>query len=115
MNAKYVTPLAETDEILAVGLGAHLSRAREGWEVMQSAKKADAAAEMTDIMTYNVDGGNDGKQGGGIGKARKAKKFSFRKVGAPPAEKMMQSRLGTTGSRAAPLPVFSCERDIFPC
>ena len=47
VNAKYLTPLAETDEILAPGLRIHMSRrARENWEVLQSAKKGDAAAEI---------------------------------------------------------------------
>ena len=69
VNAKYLTPLAETDEILDPGLRAHLSRrAREDWEVMQSAEKADAAVAMTDLMTYDDDDGSDGKQGGGIDK-----------------------------------------------
>ena len=88
VKTKYLTPLAETDEIFAPGLRAHLSRrAREDWEVMQSAKKADAASAMTDLMTYDDDGGNDGKQVGGIGKGQGKKSRNFRKVGAPPAEK----------------------------
>ena len=71
MNTKYLTPLAETAEILAPGLRAHLKRrAREDREVMQSAKKADAAAAMTYLTTYDDDGANNGKQGGGIGKGQ---------------------------------------------
>ena len=85
VNAKCLTPLAETDEILAQGLRAHLSRpAREDWEEMQSAKNADAAAAMTDLMTYDDGGGNDGKQGGGVGKGQGKKSRSSRKVGARP-------------------------------
>ena len=88
VNAKYLTPLAETDEILVPGLRAHMSgRAREDWEVMQSGKKADAAAAMTDFTTHVDDGGNDGKQGRGIGKGQGKKGRGCRKVGAPPTEK----------------------------
>ena len=52
-------------------------RARENWDLMQSAKKADAAATMTDSTTYDDDGGNGGKQGEG----------KRGRVGAPLAEK----------------------------
>ena len=56
VNAKYLTPLPETDEILAPGLRAHLwRRARENLDLMQSAKKADAAAAITDFTTYDDD------------------------------------------------------------
>ena len=85
VNAKYLTPLAETDEILAAGLHAHMSRrAREDWEVVQSARKADAAATMTDSTTYDDDGGNDGKQGGGSSKGQGKRGRGSRRVDAPP-------------------------------
>ena len=89
VNAKCLTPLAETDEILAPGLRAPMSkRAREDWEVMQSAKKADAAASMTDSTTFDDDdGGNDGKQGRGSLKGQGKRGRGSRRVGAPPAEK----------------------------
>ena len=88
VNAKCLTPLAETDEILAPGLRAPMSRrAREDWEVMRSAKKADVAA-MTDSTTFDDDDvGNDGKQGGGSGKGQGKRGGGSRRVGAPPAEK----------------------------
>ena len=87
VNAKCLTPLAETDEILAPGLRAPMSRrAREDWEVMRSAKKADAAAAMTDSTTFDDDDdvGNDGKQGGGSGKGQGKQGGGSRRVGAPP-------------------------------
>ena len=89
VNAKYLTRLAENDEILAPGLRAHMSRrARQDWEVLQSARKADAAATMTDSTTYDDDdGGNGGKQGGGSGKGQGKRGQGSRRVGAPPAEK----------------------------
>ena len=123
VNAKYLTPLAGTDEILAPALRAHLSRrAREDWEVMQCAKKADAAAAMTDLTTYDDDGGNDGKQGCGIGKGQGKKGQGFLKVGAPPAEKWYKAGSGRGSPRAGrqldPMqphfPVSPCDLHIFP-
>ena len=62
-------------------------RAREDWEVMRSAKKADAVAAMTDSTTFDDDDvGNDGKQGGGSGKRQGKRGRGSRRVGAPPAE-----------------------------
>ena len=96
VNAKKLTPLAETDEILAPGLRAHMSRrAREDLEVMQSARKADAAATMTGSTTYDDDDvGNGGKQGGGSGKGQGKRGRGSRKVGAPPAEKWCRAGSG---------------------
>ena len=51
VNARCVTPLAETDEILAPDLRAQDVEASTGrLEVMQSSRKADAAATMTDYV-----------------------------------------------------------------
>ena len=60
VNAKYLTALAETDEILVPGLQSHMST--------QSAKKADTAAALTDSTKYDDDGGNEG---GGSGKRKR--------------------------------------------
>ena len=44
--AKYLTPLAETDGILAPGLRAHMSRrAREDWDVMRSREKSSRSRD----------------------------------------------------------------------
>ena len=88
VNAKYLTHLGESDKILAPGLQAHTFwRAREDWEVMQSTKKADAAAAVMDFTVQEDEGGNDGKQGGGASKGQCRRGRGSRRIGGPVAEK----------------------------
>ena len=95
VNAKYLTPLGDSDEILALGFRAHMSwRAREDWKVMQSTKKADASAAA---MNSTVHDGDDGKKGGGACKGQGKRGRGSQRIGAPPVEKSQRA-----GSRKGP-------------
>ncbi|CAK0883464.1 unnamed protein product, partial [Prorocentrum cordatum] len=105
VNARYLAPLGEADELMAPSLRSHVSRrAKEDWEVEQSMKKAEAVDARV-AAHHGADGATTGTGGGDKGRVMTEK--------AQPGEWAPPGWYHNL-ARASPLPPSDFERDLSP-